>query len=178
MEKSKINIEATLEVILNMLRYFENMPDSLDEQKKYIKRYNNIKQRMKLLINDIYDYMVKNEGFASGISTGVKDAIDNKLVPKRIWEHPIPWKVFFQHLIKKKFTSTTELFDYIKITFCQCWITSDENKRLDKAKLKSKMPEGWQSWRDRYDDPKVKIKLAVEPYNPSNSNLDITPDHL
>ncbi|MFZ2288044.1 MAG: hypothetical protein WAV93_13790 [Bacteroidales bacterium] len=174
MRKSNIEIEATLGVILCTLMYFKDMPDDMAARKEFLKKYRNLKLRLKLLINDVYEYIIKNAGYDSGVSIGVQNQINNKAKPQRIWEHTIPWDVFFFYLVKKKFTSTADLYDYLKRTFCPCWITSDENRRLDAAGLKSKMPDDWERWDDRYKSTGVGINLSKQPRNPSNPSLNIT----
>jgi len=174
MRKSYLKIDATLEVILFALQYFKNMPIGTVGCAKYLNQYSNIKLRMKLLINDVYGYMIKNEGFESGISDGVQIEINTNSKTSWIWEHTIPWDVFFFSLVKKNFTTPADLYDYLKKTFCPCWITSVENKRLDAAGLQRKMPLGWKSWIDRYNAPKVPITLYKKPKNPSNRQLKIT----
>lgn len=174
MRKSNIEIEATLGVILCTLEYFKDMPDDPAGRKEFLKKYSNLKLRLKLLINDVYDYLIKNSGYESGVSMGVQNQLNNKTRSQRIWEHTIPWDVFFFYLVKKNFSSSADLYDYLKRTFCPCWITSDENKKLDAAGLKSQMPEIWTRWDARYTSASVGIKLSKNPLNPANPSLNIT----
>jgi len=174
LRKSELNIEATLEVILFILRYFKEMPIDLYEQKKHIKQHNNIKQRMKLLVNDLYGHLEKNEKFSPGFSVELMKEKDNNSKIRGIWEHTIPWEEFFYYLIRKEFTEREQLYSFLKDTYCQCRITTAEHKKLKQAGLASKMPEDWESWKERYDYQGVNIKMAKGPENPSNTSLNIT----
>ncbi len=176
MRKSNLEIDATLAVILCALQYFKNVPNNAAARKILLKKYRNIKHRIKLLVNDVYDYLIRNQGFESGISSGLPP--QGSPNSKGIWDHAIPWDVFFFYLANKNFTSPTALFDYLKKTFCPCRITPDENERLDNAKLRSKMPANWNNWDDRYEETRPKVVLLKPPVNPSNPNLNITKSTL
>jgi hypothetical protein len=166
MRRSKLNIDATLDIILTSLKYFKNLPSDPQKIKEVLERHSNIKHRMKLFVNDVYGHLERNEQFESGISLALHNKRNNDPKYKGIWEHTIPWEVFFNFLIKKNFTNTKDLYNYLKFSFCQCWITSGENKRLNDAKLTSKMPSKNWNWDDRYKDTDVKIVLIKKPVNP------------
>lgn len=160
--KPTMNINATLGTIIHMLGYFSDQPDPT---------LNSLKHRMKLLINDVYGYLQKNEGFKIGISEGVSEDIEmhrktygkvgslNALKNKYKWifEHGIPWDASFPFLVKAKIKDPAKLLEFIRNSYAMCYVTRAEDAKLPKTT----MPEGWtpeQSWTIRYEKAGVKVK--------------------
>jgi len=148
-ESLRIIYEDTLDVILYCL----------DKKIKEV--------RLRLLMNDIFEYLETFEGFYYGISEEAYKLINNNVVSSDIvtLDHGVPLKVLIQELKSIKPKDREELLNFFKKHFFLCFITKDEDKKLNKYKLKQKMPIGWEgdgkNWKIRYES--VGITLKVDP---------------
>ncbi len=174
-ENTELRMHATLEVIFFMLKSFKNIDDQ--DEKLIIKRYGNLRRRMKDLISDVYECL-KEEGYKSGVSRKLTEEMEfwkkggrvKNAKPTKVWEHTIPWNYYFHKMIKLHFSDSDELLVFLQKTFCNCEITNAEDKYLNAEGLKKKMPENWDAWSARYEQ--VGIILLELPNNPSNPVLE------
>jgi hypothetical protein len=80
------------------------------------------------------------------------------------WEHMQPNELVFEEYVKCK--SKKELRKLMDEHIGCCWITSEENERLDKAGFRSKRPGGWQPC---YEQVNIDVvKYCSETNNTSN----------
>ena len=61
-----------------------------------------------------------------------------------LWEHTTPLQEVFEQLVK--FDSEEEVRVYMSSYSGVCWITRDEDNRLNDAGYKSNRPGGWLKW--------------------------------
>jgi len=142
----KNKIDDTLEVISFMLD--KNIRES----------------RLRVLTNDVFEYLEQYEDFHYGVSTEANKltVLNSKTV---VLEHAIPSNLIIKELKKQK-PEKHQLLDFFRKHYYLCLITIDENKRLDKG-LRKKMPdhwkENWNDWQCRYREKD--IKLIIQPGN-------------
>jgi hypothetical protein len=101
-------------------------------------------------INNVNGYLEMHEGYYYGLSEGF---IKNEDKPSIRIEHGIPAKVLIRILNRMQLTSNEELLDFLRSVYSICLVTKEEDKKIDKAGYREKMPDGWNipdDWRIRY----------------------------
>ena len=56
----------------------------------------------------------------------------------------------------KNFAKWKDLYEFLKVTYCQCKIITKEHDKLKRAGFDRKMPNYWENWDARYAHKKVK----------------------
>ena len=70
------------------------------------------------------------------------------------WEHVVPTNVLVDKLLELDESGTLsdkEIEEMIEKYGYVCLVTKDENRKLDKNKLREKMPQGWNYGNDAFD---------------------------
>ena len=80
---------------------------------------------------------IRNEYFY--VSTKAKGLSKNEIIQ----EHVVPHSIILDKLIALKSLTPKKISDILDRYYAICEITKDENQKLDKKGLRSKMPEGW-----------------------------------
>jgi hypothetical protein len=150
-KKTQVNVEDVLNVILYILTSKKKIRDL----------------RIRTLVNDVFEYLERIEGFHFGLSEEVeklivKGAISFKNVTL---DHGVPSTVLMNHLKVAGITTTADLLNFFRKHYYMCFISKEEDTRLNKNKLKQKMPDNWKNdwtkWDARYKA--IDIKLVVSP---------------
>ncbi len=91
-----------------------------------------------------------------------------------IYEHVVPHSIVMDRLLSLNQPTNDELLSVIRKFFIICTITREEDKRLNAAGLRSKMPEGWNDKSDsvyaRYDAVGISIIERNSDVPPQASN--------
>lgn len=122
--------------------------------------------RLRDLTSDIFEYLERFEGYHYGISEEAYKLIDNNFNSNYITlDHGVPSNVLIKELKSIKPGDRQELLNFFKHHYYMCFITKDEDRELNRNKLKQKMPDGWNgnwnNWAIRYEV--VGINLILEP---------------
>lgn len=137
----------------------------------YAMKRNIREARLRVLINDVYEYLERFEGFHYGISEGVSMLNDNEINSEQvILDHAVPSNVIIRTL-KAISPNEKDLLDFFRRHYYMCLLTKKENKEVDKE-LRMKMPSSWKlndwaNWDARYREKGIVLKIKPGKNNAS-----------
>ena len=139
-KRSKFNLEAELDTMLFLIEHSK------------------VERLHKVLMNDIYKHLEKNEGFHYGLSKEFMKLEDKK---QAITEHALPFHEMLKMIKQQNIKTKEDLLAFIVRNYYICLVTLEEDEKLRKAKLTRSMPKDWTEWTQRYEA--VGIELVTYP---------------
>lgn len=110
-------------------------------------------QPVKMISESVYQLGIKNNINPFDLMWTNRYVFDKNAVKASIvWEHTTPLNEFYQTLVKCKSQADIEL-ELAKYSGV-CWITREEDDRLNKNKFRANRPGGWKKC---YDKCEIKI---------------------
>lgn len=79
-----------------------------------------------------------SEDARSSLASDISDVICT-------YDHVIPVNLLVDQLLSREFAVAADVRGFLDQFYRTCWITSDEDARLNSKKFRQKMPDGW-SW--------------------------------
>ena len=145
---SKIDLNDTLDAIL------------------YIMHKNIREQRLRHLINDVFEYLEKNAGFHFGVSDAYEKLKTSGVVltsKNVVLEHAVPSTVIIAQMKKTQIINRKSLLNFLMEHYFICLINNAENQKLSGLGLHRRMPQNWNNdwvhWDVRYKAAGIKLKV-------------------
>ena len=92
-------------------------------------------QRLRYLVNDIFEYLEENKGFYFGISDEFnKLALSGTALTSKNMtpDHAVPNTMVIQEMKKSRIKTPNQLLKFLKENYFICLITGDEDKTIIK----------------------------------------------